>query len=155
MTNYQIEQMTAQHLRGVHNVESSCFAIPWSLDLFEAELANPAAIYIVAAAGQEIIGFAGMHHVLDEGHVTNIAVLADYRKQGIGDALLCALIDISKQLGIAAITLEVRMGNAAAQRLYGRHGFGFSGIRKNYYFDTKEDAIIMWKYFDKEGAVTL
>ena len=147
-----IEPMSRENLRQVYNIESECFAVPWSYQSFEEELENPLAIYIVATIGGEIVGFAGMHHVLDEGHITNIAVLKEYRGQGIGDALVKRLCNIAVEKNITGLVLEVRMGNAPAQRLYGRHGFTFAGIRKNYYVDTKEDAIVMWKYFKPEVA---
>jgi len=152
MIKFHIEQMTREHLQQVHNIECECFAVPWSYQSFELEMTNPLAIYIVAMCGAEIVGFAGMHHVVDEGHITNIAVREQWRKQGIGDALVRGLCDIAVAKGIDGMVLEVRMGNAAAQRLYGRHGFVFAGIRKNYYVDTKEDAIVMWKIF-KPGVL--
>ena len=147
-----IEPMTHQNVAQVHTIEKECFAIPWRYSTFEMELSNPMAIYIVAVIGGEAVGFAGMHHVLDEGHITNIAVLEKYRGQGIGDALVKRLCDIAVEKNITGLVLEVRMGNAPAQRLYGKHGFTFAGIRKNYYSDTKEDAIVMWKYFKPEVA---
>ena len=152
MTKFHIETMTREHLRQVYNIEIECFAVPWSYQSFEEELANPLAIYIVAVIDGEVAGFAGMHHVVDEGHITNIAVREKNRRQGIGDALVGALFDIADANGIGGLVLEVRMGNAAAQKLYGKHGFAFSGIRKNYYVDTKEDAIVMWKKFKPEVA---
>ena len=148
MTKFHIEQMTREHLEQVHNIERECFPVPWSYQSFEEEMANPLAVYIVAVADGEIVGFAGMHHVVDEGHITNIVVREESRKQGIGDALVSELCGIAAARNISSLVLEVRMGNAAAQKLYGRHGFTFAGIRKNYYTDTKEDAIVMWKKFD-------
>ncbi|MDR2182878.1 MAG: ribosomal protein S18-alanine N-acetyltransferase [Clostridiales bacterium] len=147
MNNPEMQCMTREHLRQVHNIESECFAIPWSYDSFEEELENPLAIYLVAMVGGEVAGFAGMHHVVDEGNITNIAVRRQYRGQGIGGALVRGLCDIAAAKKIAKMTLEVRVGNHIAFRLYGRHGFTFAGIRKNYYVDTKEDAIVMWKEF--------
>lgn len=152
MTNFYIKQMTFEHLRQVYNIECECFSVPWSYQSFEEELANPLAIYIVAIVGGEVAGFAGMHHVIDEGHVTNIAVGEQYRSCGFGDALVRRLIDIASVRGINGMVLEVRMGNAAAIKLYGKHGFNFAGIRKNYYVDTKEDAIVMWKKFESGVA---
>ena len=147
-----IETMTHQNVAQVHTIEKECFAIPWSYSTFKLELENPLAIYIVASIDGQTVGFAGMHHVLDEGHITNIAVLEEHRGQGIGDALVRHLCGIADAKNITGLVLEVRMGNASAQRLYSKHGFAFAGIRKNYYVDTKEDAIVMWKYFKPEVA---
>ena len=148
-----IEPMTRQNVALVHNIERDCFAVPWSFQSFEAELVNPLAIYIVAIVNGEIVGFAGMHHVADEGHITNIAVREENRRQGVGDALVLALLDIAAAKNISGLVLEVRMGNTPAQRMYAKHGFTFAGIRKNYYVDTKEDAIVMWKVFKTEVAL--
>jgi len=151
MIEFHIEPMGQGHLRQVHNIESECFSVPWTYESFVYELTNPLAIYIVAVSDGDVVGFLGMHHVVDEGHITNIAVREQNRRQGIGDALIRRMIDIAVAKDIVGLFLEVRMGNAEAQRLYGKHGFAFMGIRKNYYTDTKEDAIVMWKKIDPEG----
>ena len=149
-----IEPMTRQNVAEVYAIERDSFAIPWSFKTFEMELLNPLAIYIAAVDGEsgEIIGFAGMHHVLNEGHITNIAVREKNRRQGVGDALIAALFDIAAARNIDGLVLELRVGNVAAHRLYAKHGFTFAGIRKNYYSDTKEDAVVMWKTFKSEVA---
>ena len=148
--DFYLEHMKSYHIDHIHKIECDSFAVPWSKDSFIKELENPNAIYIVAVKGGQIIAFAGMWHVVNEGHITNIAVSPEYRGLGVGDALVSALIQIAKDHNMIGITLEVRMGNEAAQKLYRKHGFVFEGIRKNYYTDTKEDAIIMWKHFDTE-----
>ena len=153
ITKIDIEPMTRQNVALVHNIECECFSVPWSFRSFEAELTNPLAIYIVAVVNGEIVGFAGMHHIMDEGHITNIAVREESRRKGIGDGLVKALLEIAAAKNISDLVLEVRMGNAAAQRLYAKHGFVFAGIRKNYYVDTKEDAIVMRKVFKTEVAL--
>jgi len=147
--NFYLEPMQSYHIDHIHKIECDSFAVPWSRDSFVKELENPHAIYIAAAAkNRDIIGFAGMWHVVNEGHITNIAVSPEYRGIGVGDALVSAMIQIAKDYKMIGITLEVRMGNEPAQKLYIKHGFVFEGIRKNYYTDTKEDAIVMWKRFD-------
>ena len=83
--------------------------------------------------------------VLDEGHITNIAVHPDYRGRGIGEKLVLAMLELARNSGIAGVTLEVRVSNNAAKKLYNKLGFVDSGIRKGYYSDTGEDAVIMWK----------
>ena len=108
------------------------------------------AIYYVAVENGKVLGYAGMWHVVVEGHITNVGVMEEARCKGIGSMLMEKLIEIGVEKKMYGITLEVRMGNAPAQALYHKYGFKAEGIRKNYYPDTKEDAIIMWKYFTEE-----
>ncbi|NLK36529.1 MAG: ribosomal protein S18-alanine N-acetyltransferase [Epulopiscium sp.] len=144
----EIVSMEQQHLDGVLRVEESCFSIPWSRKDFERELyENKLAIYKVALLDNEVVGYAGMWHVVTEGHITNIAVLEEHRRKGIADALMQEMIKVAEEKEMIGITLEVRMGNVGAQKLYTKYGFRPEGLRKGYYADTKEDAIIMWKYF--------
>ena len=150
--NFHIELMGREHLGGVHGIESDCFSMPWGYQAFEEELANPLAIYVVVVVDGEVAGYAGMHHIIDEGHITNIAVAEKFRRHGFGDALVNKLIEIAQTKDMTGLTLEVRMGNAAAMRLYAKRGLMPYGIRKNYYVDTKEDAVIMWKRFKSEVA---
>lgn len=117
----------------------------WSIDSFLNELSNPLAKYIIAKENGKPIGFAGVWTIVDEGHITNIAVHPDYRGRGIGSMLLEELIEKCYSLGCNSLTLEVRASNIAAQNLYKKYLFIEEGIRKNYYKDNKEDAIIMWR----------
>ncbi len=137
--------MVQADLTDVLEISTLSLKESWSLDSFSKELTNPLAKYIVAKNKDRIIGFAGIWIIVDEGHITNIAVHPDYRKNGIGSKLVNSLIENSKQWGCNALTLEVRASNIAAQRLYKKYGFEEEGIRKNYYNDNNEDAIIMWK----------
>lgn len=144
----EIIPMTEAHIDGVLWVEEETFSIPWTRADFEREIRqNAMAIYFVARDGEKIIGYAGMWHVITEGHITNVAVLTHYRGQGIGARLMEALDAVAVEREMIGITLEVRMNNGPAQKLYHKFGFRPEGIRKNYYADTKEDAIIMWKYY--------
>lgn len=144
----EILPMTKEHIEAVLHIEESCFAIPWTKAAFEREMTqNQFAIYRIAVLDEKIIGYAGMWHIVTEGHITNVAVLPEYRRQGIGNALIEEMIAIAEQKEMIGITLEVRISNIAAQKLYTKYGFRPEGFRKNYYEDTKEDAIIMWKYF--------
>ena len=144
---FEIIPMTVEHIDGVLAVEEATFSIPWTRKEFEREMTeNNLAIYYVAVADGKIVGYAGMWHVITEGHITNVAVLEDYRKQGIGDALMAQLEQVAMEKEMIGITLEVRISNAPAQHLYHKHGNRAEGLRKNYYPDTHEDAVIMWKY---------
>ncbi len=144
-----IENMTLLHLDQVHEIEKDSFSVPWSKSELENEITNnKLAIYIVALnSGGEVLGYAGMWHVINEGHITNVAVKNEYRQMGVGKKLLTALFDIAIEKEMIGITLEVRMSNSKAQKLYTKFGFKVEGFRKNYYSDTNEDAIIMWKHF--------
>ncbi len=145
----EILPMTKEHIEQVLRVEEACFSIPWTREDFQREMTeNKMAIYRIAVLDGNVVGYAGMWHVVTEGHITNVAVLEEYRKKGVADALMREMIDIAKQKQMIGITLEVRVGNLPAQKLYTKHGFRPEGFRKNYYQDTKEDAVIMWKYFE-------
>jgi len=143
---YQLGKMNVHHLDGVLAIENNSFPTPWSRSAFVHELVhNDFAYYIVAVDGEKVAGYAGMWRILDEGHITTLAVHPDYRRQKIGAGLLNALIMEGARRGCARMTLEVRPSNHAALELYGKTGFVSHGRRPGYYSDTKEDAIIMWK----------
>lgn len=141
----KIENMSDKHIDRVYNIEHECFVIPWTKASIEKELENKLAVYIVATIDDNVVGYAGMWHIVNEGHITNIAVSKDYRQRGIGDALVKGLVDIANQREMIGLTLEVRPSNEAAMKLYKNNGFKLEGIRKEYYEDNKEDAYIMWK----------
>jgi len=132
------------HLDDVTALEKLCFSLPWSKEMFADELKSNLAHYLVAIdeVGR-VVGYVGMWKILDEGHITNVAVSPKYRLQGIGERLICELINISKRLELSMLTLEVRESNITAQRLYSKYLFKQVGIRKKYYSDTNEDALIM------------
>ena len=145
---YRIVNMEAKHLEQVHDIEKECFSIPWSKKQLEREITeNNLAYYIVALDGEEVVGYGGMWLIVTEGHITNIAVKEKYRRKGIGDIILKDLISFAEKKQFMGITLEVRISNLTAQKLYTKNGFKIEGFRKDYYRDTHEDAIIMWKYF--------
>ncbi|MBQ9196391.1 MAG: ribosomal protein S18-alanine N-acetyltransferase [Clostridia bacterium] len=145
MADFTIRRMTVEDVDAVHAIEAATFAIPWSRQSFYEEMTrNACARYLVAVLPDgEIIGFAGVWVVMDEGHITNIAVRQDYRGMGIGRALTAALIQYAANLGVVYITLEVRRGNEIAQRVYLGQGFIQVGVRKKYYEDNGEDALLM------------
>ncbi len=143
--NYSL--MKDVHINGVYNLSKECFAIPWTLDSITNELNNPLAKYIIAEdlETNEVIGFVGIWIIAGEGDITNIAVNPNYRKHGVASNLLLNLLDICKSLNCNDITLEVRESNIPAQNLYKKFDFKEEGIRKGYYSDNGENAIIMWK----------
>lgn len=142
--NLVIEMMTSKDIDGVFEVEKNCFEHHWSKDAFSKELKNDVARYLVAKIDGKVVGYVGIWFVMDEGHITNVAVHSDYRGKKIGDELVKELVKLCKESNIASMTLEVRVSNIVAQKLYKKYGFKLAGIRKEYYSDNKEDAMIMW-----------
>ncbi|MFY9187721.1 MAG: ribosomal protein S18-alanine N-acetyltransferase [bacterium] len=143
----KILPMTMDHLSGVMEVERQSFPYPWSQDAFMFELLhNKVACYLVAMAEETVVGYAGMWVLVDEAHVTNIGVLPQWRRQGIARALLSRLMEIAKANDADKMTLEVRKSNWGARKLYENLGFKALGCRRNYYAETHEDAVIMWKF---------
>ena len=143
MSEVIIRRMTMADVDGVAAVEAATFPTPWSRDAFVSEMKNVAARYLVAEKDGAIIGFAGAWIILDESHITNIAVLKDFRGQKIGRRLTEGLLQYLSNLGAAYVTLEVRKSNEVAQSLYKSLGFIRLGVRKRYYEDNGEDALIM------------
>lgn len=140
-----IAPMRLGDLDGVLAVEARSFPTPWSRQAFVQELTeNTHAHYLVARAGEQVLGYAGMWVILDEAHVTNVAVHPDWRGQGLGGRLMRALMALAVARGATRMTLEVRVSNRVAQALYTRLGFKPGGLRRGYYTDTREDAVIMW-----------
>lgn len=141
-----ITTMTMDDLDKVMQVEKASFTTPWSRQAFVRELTeNAFAVYVVGRLGTKVVGYAGMWLIINEAHVTNIAVHPDYRRRHFGERLLQELIDRAKRNNCDRMTLEVRTGNLGARAMYRRFGFVEQGIRRRYYTDTGEDAIIMWK----------
>lgn len=153
MKNYKLVPMDRSHLKEISAIERECFSTPWSEAMLEEELFNPMASFIVAQrADGAVLGYAGLHAVLDEGYIDNIAVRPDYRGQGIADDLLDVFVRFG-QAKLAMLTLEVRLTNEPAIQLYYKHGFAQVGRRKDYYENPKEDAIIMTQEFrEREEA---
>jgi ribosomal-protein-alanine N-acetyltransferase len=140
----EIHKLEEKFLDGIVQIENDSFKYPWSYDAYFKEIQNEMATYLVVTDGEgTVIAYGGFWKVLDEADITNIAVKRDCRNQGIGRLLTKALIEEARAQGIRAMTLEVRVSNKSAIRLYENTGFKSAGIRKNYYPDG-EDAIIMW-----------
>ncbi len=144
MKDIQIRRMALQDVPQVHGLEVATFAEPWSAQSFADEMEkNPCARYLVAEAAGEVVAYAGAWLVFEEGHITNIAVKETARGQGIGERLTRALMQYAANLGVQYMTLEVRKSNFAAQSLYRKLGFAQLGVRKRYYEDNGEDALLM------------
>ncbi|MBE3577159.1 MAG: ribosomal protein S18-alanine N-acetyltransferase [Limnochordales bacterium] len=138
--------MRLRDLDQVLRIERLSFSSPWSRAAFLSELLeNDRARYIVARIGDQVVGYTGMWIVIDEGHITNVAVHPHWRNRGIATQLLGALEEIARANGVRRMTLEVRKSNVVAHTLYEKLGFRDAGIRRAYYRDNNEDAIIMWK----------
>lgn len=138
-------------------IEREAFTMPWTEEAFRNELThNHFAKYMVMELAGHIIGYAGMWAIVDEAHVTNIALLEAYRGRKWGERLLDELMKTAAYLGMQSITLEVRVSNEVAQNLYRKKGFRPAGTRKGYYSDNREDALIMWANLPEYGeqAVT-
>lgn len=146
----QIVPMRARHLVPVVGIDALVYPQPWSRSLYEGELAQPPAkrVYVVARVGRQVVGHAGLVFVLDQGHITTVAVHPDWQGRSVGTALVLATVREAVARQATSITLEVRAGNTAAQRLYAHFGFQTEGTRKDYYGATNnapaEDALIMW-----------
>jgi len=138
-------KMTVEDLDDVIEVEVNSFATPWSREAFYNELTkNQFAHYLVAEVDEKVVGYCGVWIIVDEAHITNIALLPDYRGMKLGEALMGRIIEIARELGAIRITLEVRVSNERAQNLYRKFGFEEGALRKQYYTDNMEDALVMW-----------
>jgi ribosomal-protein-alanine N-acetyltransferase len=142
-----IAPLRRRHLRSVLRIEAQVYPRPWSLGLFMSELAlKTTRAYFVAKVANQVVGYAGLMITGSDGHVTTIAVDPEWHRQHIGSRLLLALNHAAVDAGCTGLTLEVRVTNAGAQAMYREFGFAPAGIRKNYYTETNEDAIVMWAH---------
>ena len=139
----RFEPLRYEHLRQMAQIEQEAFDQPWSERMFIPEVEDENAYYLVGVRGDEVICYGGFHKVLDEAHITNIAVRAVSRGRGIGTLLMSELISRARMLGVKYMTLEVRDNNENAIKLYKSFGFTVEGIRKKYY-NNVHDALIMW-----------
>ena len=141
----KIEKMTLAHIAQVAALEKLCFSDPWSEKSVAAELENELSLWLVAVEGDRVAGYIGSQTVMGETDMMNVAVHPDYRRQGIGQALVTALVETLKEWGSHCLTLEVRASNLPAQKLYEKLGFQTVGRRPRYYHNPKEDALILRK----------
>lgn len=142
---YKIRPMTSEDALQVSELEQKYFSEPWSRQAFLDALAQTSYTYMVAEEMSEVIGYCGMYRVLDEGNITQVAVREDRRRSGVAQQLMQELVNCGVKLGVTAYTLEVRVSNDGAIRLYETCGFKKESIRKDFYTSPKEDAYIMWK----------
>jgi ribosomal-protein-alanine N-acetyltransferase len=140
-----IGPMRRRHLRGVLRIEQQVYPRPWSMGLFMSELAyKESRVYLTARIGSTVVGYGGLMLVVDDGHITTLAVDPGWHRHKVATRLLLALARAGIHQGAKNLTLEVRAGNDAAQALYRAFGFAPAGVRKGYYVETNEDAIVMW-----------
>jgi ribosomal-protein-alanine N-acetyltransferase len=136
--------MTMADIQQIVALEKMCFSMPWSEKLFVNEIENNNSYFLTATIMGNLIGYAGFWLIIDEAHIVNLAVHPEFRRQGIGGMLLKIILDLAKQKGALKATLEVRETNTPANLLYERLGFVCVALRKGYYADTKEHAVVMW-----------
>ena len=139
----KFESLKYEHLRQMAEIEREAFDQPWNERMFIPEVEDPSAHYLVGVRGDEVICYGGFHKVLDEAHITNIAVRNTDRGRGIGKFLMSALIAKAREKGAKHITLEVKSTNIPAIRMYEGFGFRVEGVRKRYY-NNMFDALVMW-----------
>jgi ribosomal-protein-alanine N-acetyltransferase len=143
-----VEQLTSdEDLGGLLAVEQASFLNPWTREMYVAELQNPGMSHLLVAkdAAGRVVGFCGFWQVLDEIHINNVAVLPEYRRQGIASLILGRVFSEGRRVGAGRATLEVRRSNESARRLYERFGFTVAGVRRGYYRNPDEDALVLWR----------
>ena len=148
---YTIRSASVADLDALERLEALCFSTPWKRSTLEWFLPDDRHEFLLAVQGETILGYINLLHVMDEGYIGNVAVHPDYRRNGIGAALVKAMLKRSEELELLFATLEVRDSNEPAINLYASHGFESVGRRKGYYDRPKEDAILMtyyWKELD-------
>lgn len=144
MAKLEITYLNAENVDAVYEIEKNSFATPWSYDAFVREATeNQAARYTVLLEDGVPVAYAGVWFVMDEGHITNVAVDKAHRGKGYGEMVLKALIQLAADSGMSFMELEVRRSNVVAQNLYHKLGFIDVGYRKRYYADNNEDALLM------------
>ena len=139
--------MRPAELGQVAALEAACFSHPWSAAVLASELQNPTAIFYTACIGGHVVGYAGLHQVLDEGYIDNVAVFPAFRRRGIAKRLVGQLCAHGRREKLQFLTLEVREGNVAALGLYRSFGFTQVGCRPRFYDDPTEDALLLTRYF--------
>ncbi|USK92512.1 ribosomal protein S18-alanine N-acetyltransferase [Rossellomorea marisflavi] len=141
----EIRFMTVDDVDAVMEIEEQSFTVPWSREAFISEMEeNHLSMYIVIEDEGQIAGYCGVWIVVDEAHITNVAILPSHRGKGYGELLMRKIMEMAIESGARVMTLEARVSNVPAQSLYRKLGFQDGGIRKRYYSDNQEDALVMW-----------
>ena len=141
-----IRSVSPDDLPQIIALEKSCFSVPWTEEMLRAQLTD-SHVFLAAVEGGQVLGYAGLQYVLDEGYISNVATSPARRREGIAGMLLSALKERAEELSLAFLTLEVRESNSPARRLYEKHGFFDVGRRTGYYESPREDAILMTYFF--------
>ncbi len=139
-----IEPMRRTDLEAVMQIDERCFSAPWTASAYVVELSNRSASYLVARRGQKIVGYGGVWVIMDEAHLTTLAVDPVERRRRVGERLLLGLLEEGVLRGASRATLEVRESNGGAQDLYRKYGFYEAALRRTYYTDNGENAVVMW-----------
>jgi ribosomal-protein-alanine N-acetyltransferase len=150
-TAIEIKRLQLRDLGAIERIEKLSYPTPWSRSMFASELSKPSSICLGAFEGDELVAYLIVSRYVDAWHVMNVAVAPAHRRRGIANRLLSTLFDLTADDQRRGYTLEVRISNDEAIRLYERLGFRSSGIRRGYYTDNREDALIMWR--DSHSAV--
>ena len=144
--DFLVADAAIAHIEAIEELEKQCFSQPWTREQLISQLPDEQHEFLAALHEGRPVGYVGMMCVLDEGYIANVAVSPDWRRQGIGDALIAELLRRAVSRELAFVTLEVRAGNEAAKALYAKHGFVPVGLRKKYYASPTEDAVLMTKF---------
>ena len=137
--------MEKRHIDAIAELETECFSDPWSVNSISSELDNPLSLWLVAESFGEVVGYIGSQTVLDEADMMNLAVAPMYRRQGVAESLITELCEKLLEACVTTLSLEVRESNAPAIALYEKLGFTLAGVRPNYYFNPRENALILKK----------
>ncbi len=146
--DYVFEPLKYEYTAQMAEIEKVCFTLPWSKQTLDEDVENPLAKYFVCISCGKVIGYIGSRFIIDEIHITNVAVIPERRHEGIATDLIRAMLDFAAEQKCVLVTLEVRQGNVAARRLYEKMGFQTVGLRPRYYFNPVENAVLMTKYLE-------
>ncbi|MED2972189.1 ribosomal protein S18-alanine N-acetyltransferase [Fictibacillus sp. B-59209] len=142
---YTYRLATVNDLQDIIEIEHASFTLPWTQEAFYNEIVhNQFAYYLLLETDGKIVGYCGVWVIIDDAHITNVAIRPEYRGKKLGEAIMKQAMILAKRYGSARLSLEVRVSNYVAQNLYRKLGFQGGGIRKNYYSDNGEDALVMW-----------
>ncbi len=142
----RLERLREEHIPAILQIEKVANGAPWSERSFRNELSHPHGVFFTALLEGKVVGYGGVWLLVDEAHITTVAVEETLRRNGIGRRIMLDLLKAAKERGMTCSTLEVRAGNVGAIKLYEGLGYAVTATRKGYYPDNKEDAVVMWMY---------